>query len=83
MIDPSNIVAWIQICPIPWHKYITDQSVQHCDMDTDSTNIVAQILQKLIGDPTFTYPIFEPEELHYLLQDNKLKNNMFPIKHVK
>jgi tRNA U38,U39,U40 pseudouridine synthase TruA len=42
-----------------------------------------QILQNITGDTTFTYPIFEPDELHYFLKDNKLKNNMFPIKHVK
>ena len=42
-----------------------------------------QILQNITGDTTFTYPIFESDELHYFLQDNKFKNNMFPIKHVK
>jgi hypothetical protein len=42
-----------------------------------------QILQNITGDTTFTYPIFESDELHYFLQDNTFKNNMFPIKHVK
>jgi hypothetical protein len=42
-----------------------------------------QILQKITGDPTFTYDMFEPNNLHYFLQDNKFKNNMFPVKHIK
>ena len=42
-----------------------------------------QILQTIIGDNTFTYEIFEPELLYYSWHENKLKNNLFFIKHTK
>jgi hypothetical protein len=42
-----------------------------------------QILRKITGDETFSYSIFEPEELHYQWKENKLANIIFPVKHVK
>ena len=39
-----------------------------------------QILQKITGDPTFTYSILEPDVLHYSLHEHQFKNNLFPIK---
>ena len=42
-----------------------------------------QILRKITGDETFSYFIFEPEELYYSWHENKLNNILFPIKHVK
>jgi len=42
-----------------------------------------QILQKITGDNTFTYSIFEHDDYHYFLHENNLINNLFPIKLVK
>jgi hypothetical protein len=40
-----------------------------------------QLLRKITGDETFTYLAFEP--IIYYTWENGLKNNLFPIKHVK
>jgi hypothetical protein len=42
-----------------------------------------QILRKITGDESFSYSIFEPEELHYQWKDEKLTNILFPVPHVK
>jgi len=42
-----------------------------------------QILRNITGDETFSYFIFEPEELYYSWHENTLKNILFPIKHIK
>ena len=42
-----------------------------------------QILRKITGDETFSYSIFEPEELHYQWKNDKLTNILFPVHHVK
>ena len=44
--------------------------------------LLHQLLRKITGDESFTYLAFEPTIIYYTWE-NGLKNNLFPIKHVK